>query len=58
MGGSGRASHDAHLSAMKPREDGAPDFVAHEGDETVTCGYRVCLAGLMEREDAEDDCWS
>jgi len=24
----GRASHDAHLSAMKPREDGAPKFVA------------------------------
>ncbi len=23
----GRASHDAHLSAMKPREDGAPGFV-------------------------------
>ncbi|MEO8735080.1 MAG: tRNA uridine-5-carboxymethylaminomethyl(34) synthesis enzyme MnmG [Edaphobacter sp.] len=25
----GRAAHDAHLSAMKPREDGAPGFVAH-----------------------------
>ena len=25
---SGRASHDAHLSAIKPREDGAPGFVA------------------------------
>ena len=24
MGGSGRASHDAPLSAMKPREDGHP----------------------------------
>ena len=24
---SGRASHDAHLNAMKPREDGAPGFV-------------------------------
>ena len=26
--GSGRASHDAHLSAIKPREDGAPGFGA------------------------------
>jgi len=25
-GKDGRASHDAHLSAMKPREDGAPDL--------------------------------
>ncbi len=28
VGGSGRASHDAHLSAMKPREDGAPNSLA------------------------------
>jgi molybdopterin synthase catalytic subunit len=31
---SGRASHDAHLSAIKPREDGAPGFVvgSEEGE--------------------------
>ncbi|MCU1253278.1 MAG: tRNA uridine 5-carboxymethylaminomethyl modification enzyme [Edaphobacter sp.] len=27
---SGRASHDAHLSAMKPREDGAPDSLVRK----------------------------
>src|SRR5437879_2397416 len=27
---SGRASHDAHLSAMKPREDGAPDTLVRK----------------------------
>jgi DNA ligase-1 len=32
-GKGGRASHDAHLSAMKPREDGAPGAVA---DLTLT----------------------
>jgi molybdopterin synthase catalytic subunit len=32
---SGRASHDAHLSAIQPREDGAPGFV---GDRTLEGG--------------------
>jgi lipoprotein-releasing system permease protein len=32
---SGRASHEAHLSAMKPREDGAPGSVAASSAQAV-----------------------
>ena len=31
----GRASHDAHLSAIKPREDGAPDPVASSAAQAI-----------------------
>jgi lipoprotein-releasing system permease protein len=34
----GRASHDAHLSAMKPREDGAPGFVATQAVPPIVIG--------------------
>ena len=50
----GHASHDAHLSAMKPREDGAPGFVADgvllanlEGErfERLMKGIKVVAVG-------------
>jgi lipoprotein-releasing system permease protein len=34
----GRAPHDAHLSAMKPREDGAPDSVAARAIPPIVIG--------------------
>ena len=36
MGGSGRASLDAHLSAIEPREDGAPDSMPGSTDPLIT----------------------
>jgi lipoprotein-releasing system permease protein len=35
---SGRASHDTHLSAIKPREDGAPGFVAGQAIPPIVIG--------------------
>jgi tRNA uridine 5-carboxymethylaminomethyl modification enzyme len=56
-GESGRATRDAHLSAMKPREDGAPGSVAASisgawvQDDTVR-GYRR-ITGLKLRDGRE-----
>ena len=53
---SGRASHDAHLSAMEPREDGAPDLVAGGRlpawvrNEMKTVETEIKFAGYLEQQ--------
>jgi tRNA uridine 5-carboxymethylaminomethyl modification enzyme len=53
---SGRAAHDAHLSAIKPREDGAPISVAGAGlpawvrNEMKTVETEIKFAGYLEQQ--------
>jgi molybdopterin synthase catalytic subunit len=47
---SGRASHDAHLSAIRPREDGAPAFVAGSGESGRTSSDTPGFVGVEDGE--------